>query len=539
VTEGWRECNLLPTAIRDSHYEDLLLDLLLTFPDHSTVESIEDSKLFVRSHLEKWVELTTAAIVNGAELRIATRLLLWNKTRKVPDTSQLGKLLKVVKKTSLNNTPLVMLNYKGQEAHLSVVIPQYNLESEPSNKAMALLISFACSLHTVKPENVSVIVDKAQGYGELTLPNSLQKLMDSLKASASSPLGLFAGENVKFSTGYQGTLPCLLASMRLLSIKQEFLRKRQFKQDSGKSSVSFNSLQEAFNTVSGLKADNSGAYGLRFVKAVLSSCIKPHNKGFPGGWIHANRKVNNIKTDFALVNILGWTERVPSNHKLLEVLFNTVDEESKTIENKRFVEKRSVVNITNAKRNFSHQEFRTALCLSLPRLDVESSIGYDDQLKVDPLSVPDLKITNNFSKDGRQETVDRLNESYNIKVSLRNPKSKTQEVHYKISRDRLLASTANQQLIDARGKIYSTFSELPEKAQAFFRRKYLYPKKRSQDEVSDTSGGVQMELDTATTEVAAPRERPLKRVATMTRGQSAENRRRKPLASASVKPKKK
>jgi hypothetical protein len=206
--------------------------------------------------------------------------------------------------------------------------------------------------------------------------------------------------------------------------------------------------------------------------------MRKHNKNFPGGWIYSSRNSNGVKSDFALLNILGWTEKVPSQHKMLETVFNTVDPvEGKPKEFK-------LINLTADKRNLTHQEFRTAVALCLPRVDVSLPKKFDDDLKLDPLSVKSLTIVNNFVKDKRDTLVDQLNECYGLRVSLKNPKSKTKEIHYKISRDRMLGLTANMPLIDAKGSKFETFTKLPESTQKYFREKFRYPSKR-QGETED------------------------------------------------------
>jgi len=501
----------------------VILDLLIAEEGSDTINSLVDSKNFTKPILEKWVEIDTALRIGGFTDRLALKLYLWNSTSKIPEGSQLNKLLKISKKLQIDKYPLIQLHYVDKEPTLDVVVPEYDMNDENSNKVLSHLISFACLLHGVKPDNVSYLIDKKQGTGIVTIPNTLNKLVDSLKVSAQHPLGIFAGEIFTFPSGYKGNLPGILASMRLISMKQEYLRKKKFPKNSLKSVVSYNELQLTFNIRSGLKSDETNNYTTRLVKAILASCVKPHNTRFPGGWIHSNRKINGIKTDFALLNSLGWTEKCPSQHKLLEVIFNTVDEDTQKDGNQIKVVKRQIINLTSDKRRFLHQEFRTAVALTLPRLLPNSDVSYDTQLKVDSLSVKSLSIIDNFSRDGRPEMVDALNESYNIKVSLKNPKSKTKEVHYKISRDRLLASSANIPLCDAEGTRYETFSKLPGKVQDYFRKSFNYPRKRALDSDAPTQEGAPlMDIDAGD----ASTQQRLKRVRTMTKGAAKDNVRR-------------
>jgi hypothetical protein len=260
-----------------------------------------------------------------------------------------------------------------------------------------------------------------------------------------------------------------------------------------------------FNSLSGIKVDEKSGYGVNLVKAICYSSTKPRNSGFPGSFIHAARKINEVKSDLALISKLGWTELSPSQHKMSEVLFNTVDEDMGEKDGKVVVTKRSLVNITQDKRNFVNQEFRTAVALSLPRLDPASAKPMDEQLKVDPLSHKKRSVFENFKDPSRALLVDRLNESYAFRVSLKNPKSKTKEVHYKISRDRLLAQSANIPLVDSTGKVYTKLGDVPVQIVKYLRKKYNYPEKRSREEAPPTQvEGEHMLLDTVEGSASTP-----------------------------------
>jgi hypothetical protein len=303
-------------------------------------------------------------------------------SKSIDENKDLDKMLKSLKKTLTISTSLVEQFYEDDDSFLVLTLPEFD-DEEDTLKVIVLLIGLACKLHGTKHENIKLIKDKALGFGKLTISNSLRKLINDLTVSASNPSGLYPGERFKFQSGYSGNLVDMVASMRLLNLKSEFIRKRKFTKDSGKSPVAFNTLQDSFNNTSGLKSGSDQPYVSRFIKACLSSCIKNHNKSFPGGWIHSSRVNNGVKTDFALLNILGWTEKVPSQHKMLETIFNTVDP---TDDPKKF----KIVNITADKRQFSHQEFRTAVALTLPRLDTSKPESHDSAIKLDSLSVKNL-----------------------------------------------------------------------------------------------------------------------------------------------------
>jgi hypothetical protein len=514
VAAEWRESKLLPMSTRNAYFEDILLDSILSVVGETSLNSYADAEKFVDSKLSLWVKIDLSAVAAGCLRKLALKAFLFNNTKSLERDSKLGKLLKIADKSLTLKNPIISQAYEKDTSKLVFCFPNFDEEDEPTLKCVSHIVALGCALHSTKPENVAITRDTAYGEGKLTISSSLSKLIDTFVSSAHHPQGLFLGEVQTTSAGFKGNLVAILAAMRLLNIKGEFIRKRKFPNGSGKSSTSYNTLQETFNLISGLKTDKSMAFALNSVKAILSSCVKTHNKGFPGGWINASRALNGVKTDFAVVNLLGWVEKVPSQHKLLEVLFNTVD--STEDSNKKVTSK--LVNITQDKRNFSHREFRTAVALCLPRVFISNRAPEAD-LKLDPFSVKDLSICNNFCSEKRDILVDRLNESYGFKVSLKNPKSKTKEIHYRMSRDRLLAESANMPLITAEGTKFETFSDLPKPLQKYFRDNFRYPIKRKLDETLDVDQDVPMEEGA----VLEPTEEspPLKRKKKYTRGKAA------------------
>lgn len=510
----WVESKLLPTATRNAYFEDVLLDSLLVHVGETKLSSSADAEHFTQSMLDAWVKIDLSAIAANCVKRLAMRVLLFNSTKSLERDSKLGKLLKIADRSLTVKTPVISQAFDKGISRLVFCFPDYDEEDEPTLKCVSHIISLGCALHSTKPENVAITKDKAYGDGKLTISSSLSKLIDTLVSSAHHPQGLFLGEAHNFNSGFRGNLVVILAAMRLLNMKGEFIRRRKFAKDSGKSPTSFNELQETFNTLSGLKTDKTMAFTLNGVKAILSSCVKAHNKGFPGGWINASRSLNLVKTDFAVINLLGWVEKCPSNHKLAEVLFNTVD----PLEGDNNTHKYKVINITQDKRQFSSREFRTAVALSLPRINKISTIDAD--LKLDPFSVKELAICNIFCSDRRDILVDRLNEAYGFRVSLKNPKSKTKEIHYKMSRDRLLAESANIPLVLI-GKQYETFKDLPNVVQKHFRDTFRYPIKRARESDEAPLEGAEsmdVEIEGVSATTSAP---PPKRQKKITRGQAA------------------
>jgi hypothetical protein len=514
VAAEWTQAKLLPIATRNAYFEDILLDSLLSKVGETKLSSAADAERFVDSNLTNWVKIDTSAIVGGCVRRLSMKVLLFNSSATLEKGSKIGKLLKIVDRSLTIKSPIISQAFEGNISKLVFAMPDYDEDDESTLKCVSHIISLGCALHSTKPENVAITKDKNLGEGKLTISSSLSKLIDTMVSSAHHPQGLFLGEAYSFKSGYKANLVGILAAMRLINMKGEFIRKRKFSKDSGKFPTSFNELQETFNTLSGLKTDKTMAYTLNSVKAILSSSVKAHNKGFPGGWINASRSLNLVKTDFAVINLLGWVEKVPSQHKLLEVLFNTVDP---VVDKEGNTTGYKLVNITSDKREFSHREFRTAVALSLPRIIKPSEIESD--LKLDPLSVKDLAICNLFCSDRRDILVDRLNEAYGFKVSLKNPKSKTKEIHYQMSRNRLLAESANIPLVSI-AKSFESFTELPKPVQKYFRDTFRYSVKKRDLETGEEDPDSSMQVDTEG--VSTQSQPPLKRQKKFTRGQAAQ-----------------
>jgi hypothetical protein len=299
----------------------------------------------------------------------------------------------------IEGAPLVQLVHPAEgKKILVVVVPHYELTDETTAKSCAAVFNFCLSIHGLGKDNLLIVPDKERGEGKLALSKTLLNFLNSMTSSATVPLGYYAGEDIKFPTGYVGNLPCILASMRLLNSKRDYLRKRT-RLPSGVSPVAFYNLQEMFNSVSGLKSEEQKGWPLEVTKAALNSCIAMNNTGFPGGWTYQNRSKNSVKSDMALVQLLGWIPKAPSKEKLLEVIFNTVDEDAAVGEDgKRRVTKRSIVNISKDKRPMSLPEFRTGVSLLLPYVNPLSDKPVKEQIHVDTLSIKSRQSLDSYMK---------------------------------------------------------------------------------------------------------------------------------------------
>jgi len=488
---------------------------------------MEDAKLFVNSALKEQIEINEEVIITSTISRLAVKLLLFNN-RKDVNTPQLKDLLVKAKKIQLGGTPMVQLYTTQGKKNLVIRGPVLDMNDNVTVHNFALLLNLAMLTHGLAKESIAFTADEQLGKDvKLVFPKSLTNLLNGLISSAQTPLGFFAGEDHKFQTGYKANLPGILASMRLLNWKREYLRVRP-RLPQGVSPVAFYDLQETFNTLSGLKNEESKGWQVECLKAIFASCIKHTNTGFPGGWIHQNRVKNNAKSDFALIQCLGWTEKICNKSKLLEVLFTTVDEESKVENNKRIVTKRTIVNVTRDKRPFGLPEFRTGVAMLLPRVCTSSDISIKEQIKVDSLSVMTLPTLTSSMDKHMVEAIDILNDAYTLRVSVSNPKSKTKPVHYQAKRGQLLTASARLQYVDAEGHSYKGLFDLPDKILKQFCQIFPYTLKVRREVEESTNQLSNMEVDSnvpAGQSSAGQVINPPKRVR-ISKGQATEIRRR-------------
>jgi hypothetical protein len=522
----WEESMLLPASIRNSFFEDILLDHCISCKDSETVASLDDGKRFVTTAISGQVIMDEDIAIMSTVSRLAIKLVYYNSSKKVPDDTRVAALLRETKKLKIQGAPLIQLVHPSEgKKTLVVTVPMYEFTDETTAKSCAAVFNFCLSIHGLGKDNLLVVTDKDLGEGKLALSKTLLNFMNSMTSSATIPLGYFAGEDVKFPTGYVGNLPCMLASMRLLNSKRDYLRKRT-RLPTGVSPVAFYNLQEMFNSVSGLKSEEQKGWPLEITKAALNSCIALNNTGFPGGWVYQNRSKNHVKTDMALVQLLGWIPKSPSKEKLLEVLFNTVDEESTVGEDgKRRVTKRTIVNISKDKRPMSLPEFRTGVSLLLPYINPASSETVREQIHVDTLSVKSRQTLDSFMDNAMVEAVNILNDAYALRVSCKNPKSKTTPVHYQSARQRLLGESSKLPFVDMTGAKYESLFKIPEKTLKEFLQVFPYKVKPRKDLV-ETSTAQALDDPMVGSSTEAPTDSAPAKRQKMTKGQSKETLRR-------------
>jgi hypothetical protein len=487
-----------PQGTQESVLLDGLLDLLLTFIEVGSVKSLADARLYVHSSLEKWMDISTAMIASDFEGRLAMNLLLFNTGRSLPDGDKLASLLRKVKVKADAEFPIMVLarEPKGSKQVLTIRIPVPDKDGDLQN--LSLLINFATTLLGIKDDCLKVVKDETLGKA-VTLPASQAKLLDSIKLSATLPEGDFLGEKLTFSSGFKGNLVEILCAIRVLNAKLGMVRARPTPPKGNRVvPVTLQNLKANYNLKAGLDKTSS-AYGLKFVKATLALLCRSTNMHFPGGWINSARKSNGVTTTEGLLHSLGYTFVVPPDIKIRSVLMTrtTIDPKGNKKLSPRGDTEDSV-----------YTELRTALALSLPKIDPKSSTSIETQMKTDVLSIKNQSTISAFKENKRLKCVDALNTAYAIQQACKDPKSKAKPEHFESARNHLLHMSYMIDLRDAGSQSYTRISDIPSNAKdhlvKVFKAKNLMTKKRSAEDegVAEVPSKKVPQVSTASEDVA-------------------------------------
>jgi hypothetical protein len=302
-----------------------------------------------------------------------------------------------------------------------------------------------------------------------------------------------------------------------LSCKQGFLRRRISKKKEELLVVSSVELRRIFNIRAGL-AEKSNSFGAMLIKSALSVVSSSKNKIFPGGWISSNRSLNEVKSDTGLIYKLGYAERVPYNHKIDAITFNGTSTNPK---NETVIRDQSDEKVH---RELSYIEFRTAVVLTAPRIDVTKEDSFDSQVKRDPLSVKSEKVLDNFV-DGRFYKInDSLNKAHALLSTVGKGNKKTKAIHYEIARNEVLHLSAHVPIKDGTGNTYTKLSDLPKPILDFCCKRYRYSLSKGKRSAEEISSAEVMEVDEIsqppTKKVSVPPVAPPPRVADTRGGRS-------------------
>jgi hypothetical protein len=475
----------LPKGLQEAFLEDCLTDCLVPELDNKRLTSIEDATSYVANQLPKLINLSDALIVSGVIKRIALKLMLYSNAAPVPSDGSLSKLLKATKLKESNTVPLVQLNTVDGDVRVTILVPDFNDQDTVSKRNLETLATLAHYGLGVSAEKIFIYKDPSQG-NEIRFESQIQKMMDDLSASAASTHGAYAGVDIRIGS-YNGNLPTILATLHLLNIKQTFLRKKTPKKGETVSYVNSQELRNSFNQRSGIT--NSNSYAMKVVKSLLATITSVKNKRFPGSWIRSNRTRNNVKSDLGLISVLGYTEKIPYNHKLHTVIFNDT-----VVSPNGKLRIRTKSDETEFKE-LSFLEFRSAVALTAPRVSPKNQDAPSKQIGVEPLHVRSATMIKCFDDPKYFKSIDRLNRAHAILVAQGRSTSKSSPVHYEQARNEFLHSTAKIPIKDHTGKEYDSIKELPKPLLEFLCRLYRfqYGKKRKAEDNKDSADAMDVE----------------------------------------------
>jgi hypothetical protein len=425
-------------------------------------------KNVILSQLEAVEEKTLLPLIR----KIAHMLLSYN--RGVPVSKETS--LDLMKHTSSRpkkleiELPVLLVKVNGIR-QLVVKIPNIPHESEGSKQNLAHMLEFACKVLAVDLEQVRLIREPLFGT-EIHIPVPISRLYQNMIQSVQSSQGDFSGEPISTNKGFKGNLVEMLAAMKILRSYGGLIRKLpKIRGDSFATTIE--DLREMFNTRSGLSAPMA-SYTKSFTTAVLAQLVKFNNDMFPAGWIHSVKVRNSVSSKEGLIPKLGYCFKVPSTQKLKEVIFTSYvkDQES----SKEWL---NPFDILKTPEGISYQAFRTAIVLSLPKIDPQSDKSLKDQLASPPTVRREPVVIDYFEK--KSSIVEALNTAYSIKTAISRKGGKARPLHFLYARNRVLALSANTQFMDASGKIYQKFSDIPLNIREFFQKTFCKTLQNSDD----------------------------------------------------------
>jgi hypothetical protein len=366
----------------------------------------------------------------------------------------------------------ILTKIKSGDGHIVTIrIPDFDYGNVGQADNLIHMFKFIGLMLKVDPSQIKVVKDESLGR-DFTLPTAINSLTTNMMASVESASGDYPGAAFVFKGGFKANLVEILAAIRLLRRQGSRLKRRpRLRLRDGKFAESIvvnqDILKTTFNEKAGLKAAVASSYTGLLVRAVLAELTKVTNSDFPGRWVSTLKDTNDVTTNSGVLAKLGYVPIVADVHKLINVL-NT-----KVI---RTLDKTTVTNSVMAAYDFSkgeeysYQEFRTAVCVSLPFIAPASQIEMQKQI-IEPMKVDDINILRSFQRDS--EIVDAINLAYAIKQAVLSKSNKTATVtHFYNAREHLLGLTANRSFYDNSGNSYQKYKDIPAHVRGFFEKQY-------------------------------------------------------------------
>jgi hypothetical protein len=505
-----------PPAIQKNVIDDALFDVFLLEEAKLNIQSPEDGLRAVKAFLQSQLQWTAALEAGPLVQSMWNKYFVWKAGTGINPTSKLAKALSRLALGVRTRLPIIVVSRREAEApELTVQVPLIPEDNQGQLDNLGHFLKFATRILGINADRVKLAPNANLGNSCL-LPAFLANVMTSLIGAFDHSLGLFAGEEYSFPSGFKGNLAEILGAIRILRLNQDVVRKRP--QPTGKNSprvhtTSLGDLQDLFNEKFGLKRSDLQPWAVSFLKAILSESTKSNQSFFPGGIIHAARVRNTVRTSDGILAKLGYVPVVPQDQKLREVLLTRIiEKEEKAKEGssskpqtssdpskgKEGETNRYLALVSDSEwkeQGCSFTELRTAVVLSLAKYNPKVDKSPKEQIEVESLASI-TKSTRSYYKE-HAEVVDALNYAYAVKVSLKDKRSKSKPSHFLEARNRLINATANKPFVDALGIRYSRFQDTPDQIRGYLEKKYHSKKNDAKRSAEDS-----MQVDNAPKEEA-------------------------------------
>jgi hypothetical protein len=427
---------------------------------------VQDAQLRTEQLVYQWFHKTDSLVASGLVYNVARVLFIHNSAQPIPDEARLHLLLKKLKITKEQKAPIGVFTHAGgvgdEPAYLglSMRVPDIPPANMGALENLALLIKFACAVTGADQQKVRIVTDPTLGNTCL-LPAFQQKLLNEISMAAQHSQGICTASVYKIKEGFNANPVEMLGLLKVLLSYKHLCRRTTVRKGRDVKHLEPSEIREAYNLHCGLKA-TQGSWVLQFITEALSYAVRPTTNSFPGSFIHAAKVRFGAKSSLALLHTMGWEPLVPTHVKANTVVYNRVNTDT-----------RKIVRMSD-EDELDFVEHRTMVALCLPKINPNSSQPFDDQLRRDPLSNYERGTLKAFSRKEYVSLIDALVLAFNIFNSVSDPRSKATWEHFKNVRNEVLKRSAFIPLIDASGKEYRKFSELPESLRAYFNKHYHF-----------------------------------------------------------------
>jgi len=485
----------LPMSQRRAVIRDCLLDLLSVDEQINSIASVQDAVRVVTSTVEKNVVITPDLEKAGFIKELSSMMDLIISSQSISETERLVNALAYAR--SDPNTPTTQ-NVVVTGNKIIARIPSYDTTNTGQMDNLGKYLRWAVTILGIKDPVVKILPDEKLGNA-IILPAKLERMMDASLAAMSLP-PKESGDRAEFKTGLKANLVELIAAVRVLRRYQGSLQKLPAPKGKKSLATTIDDLRSSINGRIGLNEHGLPAFAAIFVKSILNELTKPNNSRFPGKWIASLKETNGVKSNTGILYKLGYEGCIANPQKTIAVVRSAVEvkvsKEAKKGESSSQREKKKeryeVVSRTKESHpnGIDHRDFRLGAFLLLPLIDPRSKQGPKDQLSLDVITVKDKTITG-FYKQNR-DVVDAMNLAYATVKAVGKKDSKATPLGFRSAKGHAVSLTANRDWMDASGKKYSKFADVPEHVRNFL-LSFLHRKVKDEDSDSDE----EEEYDTA------------------------------------------